>query len=130
VKTSMDGKPCYEGPIQSLFVLNGRYNAGGACWDSDANPWDGSATLLALHRAGPFGDLIQTSTVATGNFQQGAPGAHLFRGRVIELELLDEHHHPLLELDGDLQGPSGREGEMLKKIRWEVLPGVVSLCSD
>ncbi len=122
-RVSVDGVEIYSGPLWGAFVLNGAYNAGGVRWSNLARLDDGLLDLLVLEPRGLTKMLALGPQMWTGQWK-GTSGAHVARGRKIELILQDEERksHPLFDVDGDQPEPDDSRG-----VEIEVIPGAIQV---
>lgn len=125
MSVQVDGEMLFEGPAFGAFVLNGAYNAGGVCWSNLARVDDGLLEVLVLEPRGLMGFARDLPQMATGQWR-GVAGAHLARGRRVELSLSprERKRHALFDVDGDLPEPEDARGAVI-----EVVPGALQLWS-
>ena len=117
----VDGEVLFQGPIFSGFVLNGRFNAGGACWAEAAKIDDGLFHVLVTEPRGPVKFLASLGRMRSGNWD-GVEKVHLRAGKTVEVTAsgFDSTRHPLFEIDGDQPEPNGTYGA-----RFEILPQAI-----
>ena len=115
----MDDEDFYEGDVHLGFVLNGRYNAGGICWDSNAKLSDGLFNLLILESRSVFTALQDSSRIVLGQWDK-VKGTRRACGKKVEVTLQESvaKTHPLFEIDGDLL-----EDDRTRGASFEVIPG-------
>jgi diacylglycerol kinase family enzyme len=104
MKVSVDETVFYQGKVFSGFVLNGRYNAGGICWDPAVKVDDGLFHLLLMKN--PWGSPIRA------------------KAKKIQVEIMDDRpkKHPYFEVDGELL-----EGHETRGAVFQILPQALNV---
>jgi diacylglycerol kinase (ATP) len=115
----VDGKVLHTGPVFSAFVMNGSYNAGGACWSDRARIDDGLFHVTVVQPRTLLQSAAQAPRMLSGRWE-GVEGVHVASGRIVEVVAEDwrSRRHPLVEVDGDLPEPPRTVG-----LRFEIIPG-------
>lgn len=132
IQVKVDGEIFYEGKIHSGYILNGRYNAGGICWDRTARLDDGYFNVLILDGSNAWKSFKGSSHLALSSGKVPPPedssrtGIYSKKGKCIEVMLQGDitKPHPLFEVDGDLPEPDQAVGA-----RFTILPQSLSVVS-
>lgn len=67
VRVVLDEKPTYEGPVQNIFVCNGRYSGGGMLWSPNAKLDDGLFDVLIVRDLSRLQMVSMAPTVYSGS---------------------------------------------------------------
>lgn len=123
VSIKVNEAPFFSGKIHSGFILNGRYNGGGICWDPHANFRDGMFGVMVMEHRSVINYIKNTSKIMMGR-RDKLPGVFRAQGKKIEVLFprLHPKPHDLFEVDGDLF-----EQEHTRGAIFEVLPGALKL---
>ncbi len=98
----VDGTPFFKGELHSGFILNGRFNAGGICWDDNSKINDGLLGVMLMEYRNFFSFSINSLRILMGSAQERV-GVHRGEGKKIEVIFEgDSKPHSLFEVDGDL----------------------------
>lgn len=123
VQVKVDDKEFYSGPLNSGFILNGRYNAGGLCWDPDAQIDDGLFHLVLLEPTSQWTNLKNGSKLLMKD-SRSLEGAYRISGKKIEVLFQSDSPktHSYFEIDGDCPEDSSTHGAV-----FEILPGAIQI---
>ena len=121
----IDGEIVFDAPVFSGFVLNGRYNGGGICWNKDARIDDGLFHVVVSEPQKPFFSLLNAPRMLSGDWD--VKGIHVRSGKRIEIRPLEEPRggHPFFEVDGDQTEDLLREGN--KGAVFEMMAGKIRI---
>lgn len=131
VEIKIDGRDFYRGEITYGLVLNGRYSAGGVCWDPEAVINDGLFNLVVTQPRAYLSDILRMAQLISGK-KQGLDGVLHAQGRRIEIRVITNEGpseredkstpHPICEVDGEVPENVAIRGAVL-----ELLPSAVLL---
>jgi diacylglycerol kinase family enzyme len=127
IKTQIkvDDEILYQGDVFSGFILNGKFNAGGVCWSSDARLDDGLFHFLLLKPMSWFQQLKVTLKSLLIPWNQLDGVVHT-QGKKIEIWVQPEckKSHPFFEIDGETLENADTRGAIV-----EILPKTICLLS-
>lgn len=117
VQIKVDDHDFYRGKVHSGFVLNGKYNAGGICWDSDARVDDGVFQLMIMEPRDRLNYIKDSAKILLGSWN-GIPGIQRARGKKIEVLMAKGQPKAdhFFEIDGDLADEGEIQGASIETL--------------
>ncbi len=122
-EVKVDGKEGYKGKITYGFIMNGRRNAGGICWDPSTRIDDGLLNIFVMAPCNPFEQSRRLSRLILGS-REKIPGVWLATGKQFEVLLSNQEQktHSIFEIDGEIP-----ENKTIVGARLEILPGIIQI---
>jgi diacylglycerol kinase (ATP) len=122
VEIKVDGRDSYQGKITYGFILNGRYSAGGICWESETRIDDGLFNILVMDSCNSLEHIWRVSRISLGSGTK-LPGFWSTTGKHVQVTLgaNETKTHPLFEVDGEIIENFETRGANLDILPQEIL---------